>query len=179
MSKVFCLHCNKAKSSFDKDYADFQFKNKAFVFPSRIIFPKIPKTAENRYICSDCATKKYPLSCKAHGKIKGEYNFGNSPKCKKCEDDFLKIQNGNLPNSFRALMPLTKISNSGKLIEKNIWFTISNRNNVHLIGKNYHFSTDFENFSYKASIDNSQLSLSGHHNELAGEFFQIVCCAND
>lgn len=174
MSKRICLHCNKPKQFKDKDYSNFNFTKKNYAFPDRINFKKIPQTPKDNFICAECATNYYPLSCNVHGEIIGKFEYGNSPKCEKCETDFSKILNGNLPDSFKALMPLSKISKNGKSLDKNIWYAISKNNNVHLIGKNCRLSEAFENFNFKASFEDESLILLGHHLSNTNEFFQIV-----
>ncbi len=120
-----CFHCGKIKTILDCDYANFKVDSKSYPFPFRIIAPSLPVLAKNCFICAKCASARYKVKCTAHGVIHDKYEYGQPPRCGKCEDDLKAILNGNRPDSFKFLVPLTKVTGYENDVTDDIWLGMS------------------------------------------------------
>ncbi|BBO79711.1 hypothetical protein DSCO28_02770 [Desulfosarcina ovata subsp. sediminis] len=140
-----CLSCGNKKSLLDYNYAGMNINiSSSYSFPFRINFPTIPGNNSKNFLCSKCINKNYKVSCLEHGILKDKYEYGNPPKCFRCEQDLSDLKRGELPNSFKAFVPLSKLSKNGRYTDTNIIMAITNNNDICLIEKGivYHNKID-------------------------------------
>ena len=152
-----CHHCGKNKINlvqynyagfFDKvNLADF------YCFPNRIKIPSIPGPQKSIFICDKCASSNYKVHCKAHGTLMEGYDYGRPPRCFACEADLKNIKNGELPNSFEAMVPLFN-----PLKEKqDKWFCLSEDDEVYFVQNKSILSDKKEYFTYSVEFINGYI----------------------
>jgi hypothetical protein len=158
-----CKHCGKKKSLLDYNYAGFFIsKDEYYAFPYKITIPRTPGPQSQIFICDKCVSAAYPVHCKTHGKIAGDYKYGKPPKCYRCENDLKSIKEGIIPPSFKALAPISKIHRrDGYYLDENIWLAISETDEINLVGNKLLLSDKIENVSYRLSTKSGRVQLVG------------------
>jgi hypothetical protein len=154
-NKASCSSCGRKQRLIDYNYAGVTVDiNNTYSFPFRINFPTIPGGNSKDFLCSTCINKNYKVSCSEHGVLKDIYEYGNPPRCYKCEKDLSDLKNGILPTGFKAFVTLSKLSIGGKSTDKNILLAITKNDDICLIEKKVLFFNSIKNFYFYVEDEN-------------------------
>ena len=83
-----CMECGRKKGLFARNYAGFEFRNRAaHPFPDRIEPLVLPGDSAREFLCVRCANTR-KAKCRSHGEIASPLRFGSAPVCLKCRQEW-------------------------------------------------------------------------------------------